>query len=93
MLKTSETKLIGKWQQHDNTFTHDDTCRRIDFLVNNYLLKIGSREDGWAILFKDPIDMRLWELTYPNSHIHGGGPPSLCCIPLLDAKTRYGNFM
>ncbi len=42
------------------------------------------------MLYRDPADNRLWELSYPNSALHGGGPPMLRNCTLLEFKLKYG---
>lgn len=54
--------------------------RRAAFLVGAYLVPVGQSSEGGATLFRDPTDLRLWELTYPNGASHGEGPPMLRCV-------------
>jgi Immunity protein 27 len=52
--------------------------------------KIGQDWSGWETLYRDPITGELWELTYPQSEMHGGGPRHLRIISLADAQLKYG---
>ena len=45
----------------------------------------------WSVLFRDPGDGRLWELTYPESGSQGGGPPRLTCIDADVARKKFGS--
>jgi immunity protein 27 of polymorphic toxin system len=44
----------------------------------------------WSKLYLDPVDGGYWELTYPQSEMHGGGPPQLVHISADAAKIKYG---
>lgn len=64
------------------------TSSRIFRLTENYLQKII--DNGWERLYIDPADNRLWELIYPKSEMHGGGPPLLRNIDRDMAISKYG---
>jgi len=91
-LRPEETELVGKWIMVNGKIQSDATCERIHWLISNYLRKIGiSKQWGaWETLFQDPDDRRFWEQTYPQSHMHGGGPPMLRCLSKEQAKEKYG---
>ena len=55
----------------------DSICKRIDWLINNYLEQIAVNSDNWSALYKEPSNENYWGLSYPQSHMHGGGPPML----------------
>ncbi len=90
MIDSQESSLIGRWLSDGSRVVADETCHRIDRLVADHLVLIGHSPDGWSTLFRDPSDGRLWERTYPDSHSHGAGPPSLCCVSLAQARAAYG---
>lgn len=85
-----ETELIGKWLTSAQGLTKDRAAERIDELVEHYLVELGPDSSGWDVLFRDPYDGRLWELTYPQSGLAGGGPPRLICIDVDGARKKYG---
>jgi Immunity protein 27 len=68
----------------------DTTCGRIDQLIAHELVEVSRLPSGWAVLYRDPQDARLWELTYPQGELHGGGLPRLTWIPAQEARERYG---
>ena len=75
---------------HDGTkVVEDDVSRRIRSLVAGPLQKLASAEEGWITLYLDPRDNRFWELQYPHSEMHGGGPPALICIQRTEATLKY----
>lgn len=88
MLFPDETELIGQWS--GQSIVADEVCQRIDKLIKTYLVLVANSFDGWSSLFQDPDDFRLWELIYPQSDLHGGGPPILKCIGAGDAQIKYG---
>ncbi len=53
------------------------TEQRIEWLTKQKLQPIAKDLSGWETLYRDPRDCRLWELTYPQSGMHGGGPRRL----------------
>jgi hypothetical protein len=88
----SEELLIGEWVEKDGRIVPDDACMRIVHLVSSHLQKLGTDSSGWNVLYRDPDDGRLWELTYPQSQLHGGGPPQLRRLAVQDARNSYGGI-
>lgn len=91
-LAPHETVLEGHWLEADGRVVADDAEQRISHLLRESLERLASRDDGWAILFRDPSDGRLWELTYPHGEWHGGGPRKLMCLAEDAARESYGDF-
>ena len=89
-IASSEQFMIGKWTVHDNEVSADEVCRRIESLIVEYLLHVATDPSGWESLYRDPEDHRLWELTYPQSEMHGGGPPALRQVAFEFATEKYG---
>ena len=91
-LNSDETELIGKWIADGVQVRADPTCERIQWLTSRHLQKvtISKQWGAWETLFRDPDDGRYWEQTYPQSHMHGGGPPTLKCLSKEQAKAKYG---
>ena len=92
-LELSETDLLGRWINVGERVVGDDTCKRIEWLVSEKLQKTATDASGWDTLYLDPVDGRYWELTYPNSGVHGGGPPRLTQLPAESAKSKYGTAL
>ena len=65
------------------------TQSRIQQLVSQHLQRLGTADGGWSFLFRDPKDGRYWELTYPRSEMHGGGPARLTEVTQETAQERY----
>jgi hypothetical protein len=92
-LRPEETELIGKWIVEHGQTRADSTCERIQWLAAHHLRKIAiSKQWGaWETLFEDPSDGRYWERTYPQSELHGGGPPVLRWLSKDQARIKYGD--
>ena len=86
-----ETELIGKWLNANGEAQRDATCERIEWLTKHHLRKVAVSKQwgGWETLFQDPDDGRYWERTYPQSGMHGGGPPCLMIISPEIARKKY----
>jgi hypothetical protein len=95
-LQPDETKLVGQWlPAKDGQMRADSTSERISWLTSYHLRKISvdKRWGAWETLFQDPDDGRYWEQTYPQSELHGGGPPSLQLLTRQEARAKYGNVV
>jgi hypothetical protein len=89
-LKPSETVLTGQWILQGGCPVADDVCKRILALMKSHLVEVGRDASGWNTLYRDPTDGRYWELVYPQSELHGGGPPELRCLTTDEARQKYG---
>ena len=92
-LTPQDLDLVGAWNMKGAKVVGDAACDRIEWLVANQLIQLGSDSSGWSELYRDPDDDRLWELTWPQSEIHGGGPPRLTCLSLEQARGKYGTLV
>ena len=90
-LRPDETDLVGKWVKDGNRIVADQVELRIGELIGHELKKIAVNPDagGWEVLFRDPHDGRYWELTYPQSEMHGGGPKRLTSLSPTAACAKY----
>lgn len=73
----------------DGRIAADDAAQRIEILTSEHLVPVTSTAGGWDKLFRDPSDGRFWEKTYPQSGLHGGGPPKLAVLSEKDARAKY----
>lgn len=89
-LTPTETLLEGQWHLVRKKMVADETTLRINKLTEAHLVLVATSPDGWSRLFRDPTDGRLWEHSYPASHMHGGGPPKLAVIAREAATLCYG---
>jgi len=86
----NEHELVGCWIRVDGKVDGDETCLRIEALIKEHFEYLGKDWSRWETLYRDPVDQRLWEQTYPHGEMHGGGPPALRCISQEAAKEKYG---
>ena len=68
----------------------DDTGKRMERLMQHYLLKLGAGPKDGDVLFRDPMDGRFWEWVCPAAEPHGFTLPELVCIPAAEAERKYG---
>jgi hypothetical protein len=88
-LRGDESLLAGSWTEPGAGSVHDETDRRILWLVSRRLTLLGVAEGGWRQLYRDPRDGRLWELSFPHGSLHGGGPRRLAVITTAEASESY----
>ena len=89
-LAPEEVDLRGDWVvQKDRSVVADATEQRIEWLTTQKLERIANDWSGWETLYRDPRDSRLWELTYPQSGLHGGGPRHLHVLSRDEAAAKY----
>lgn len=89
-LSSNETRLVGSWVEKGSSVVQDSVCERIRWLTDSYLEQVAVDGDNWSALYRNPDDGSYWELTYPQSYMHGGGPPTLQLVSKDDARKRYG---
>jgi hypothetical protein len=85
-----ETELAGAWLERKGSILADPVARRIEQLIDQHLVELGADPSGWEVLYRDPDDGRLWELTWPQAEMQGGGPPRLACLAIEAARSKYG---
>jgi hypothetical protein len=90
-IKPNETDLVGVWTFDGKQTSADPVESRIKDLIQHSFEKVAVSPDsgGWETLYRDPSDGRFWELTYPQSEMHGGGPMRLTNISVADAVSKY----
>ena len=89
-LSPDETVIEGHWVYGDGPPRADENCRRIEWLLECCLERLAMDSSGWETLYRDQNDRRLWELTYLQSWMHGGGPPTLRLLTTDQAREKYG---
>jgi hypothetical protein len=90
-IDSTESEIVGEWiEQSAGKVVANHSCERIDWLVKYALKEISVNGDSWEILYQNPKDGAYWEMSYPSSHMHGGGPPKLSKLSSALAKEKYG---
>jgi hypothetical protein len=77
--------LAFRW----NRAIADENELRIDWLTKDVLEEIATDRSGWEKLYRDPHDGRLWERTFPDGSMQGGGPKKLWNISTEEARQKY----
>jgi len=85
MIRADETLIEGQWASSRGCALRDANCDRILALVQSYLRRLESR-GGKGHFFKDPSDGRIWELSHPQHHLPGGGPPRLRQLSFIEVE-------
>ena len=88
-IRPDETEVVGGWETVNGAVCADVATKRIEELTRTYLNRIAVSKNGWETLYQDPADLRFWELTYPDSEWHGGGPPTLKSLSMQEANSKY----
>lgn len=87
---SGETKIVGKWIVVKGKVVGDANCKKIEKIMSsNILEKMAHTDGGWTTLYRDKTDGHYWEKTYLESHMHGGGPPTLICISEEEVKRKF----
>ena len=91
-LQANESELTGVWRFKDGRMRADVTCERIHWLIDRVFRKVADSpgSGAWETLYQDPNDGRYWERVYPQSEMHGGGPPRLNALSVEEAQKKYG---
>jgi hypothetical protein len=92
-IASNEREIRGEWLVRQGEVQADANCRRIEALLSDHLHILGTDASGWDQLYQDPDDGRYWELTYPQSELHGGGPQLLRCLTLEEVKEKYSHIV
>lgn len=88
-IRPEETMIVGSWVVEDGQVRDDAASRRIRQLVSAHLVELGRDPSGWETLYRDTTDGRLWELTYPQGEMQGGGPPLLRVVSAAESRAKY----
>ncbi|PSQ82866.1 MAG: hypothetical protein BRD44_06480 [Bacteroidetes bacterium QS_7_67_15] len=87
---TGVTRIEGESEKAPGGGLRKDAGWKLILRLTERFERLGASDGGWSILYRDPADERLWELTYPQGHLHGGGPPLLRVVSEEEAAEKYG---
>jgi len=70
-------RLKETWVLHGTRVAVEGDAIEIERLLKDELEEVSVTDGGWRTLLRSRADGRFWELSYPQSHMHGGGPRTL----------------
>jgi len=91
MIAADQNLIAGTLFLDGPVLRPDAVERRIETLVNTWLIHLADDpiSGAWLRLYKAPSDGRLWELTYPQGEMQGGGPRRLRVITPAEAAQTF----
>jgi hypothetical protein len=75
------TDLVDQWAGHGSELGVEGDTEKINALLSEELIKLSTADDGWRTLLQHRLTGALWELSYPQAEMHGGGPRRLRQLP------------
>ncbi len=73
-MSTSSKVLRDIWVNSGGDVIAEGDAGTIDDWLAGKLERIAGADGGWRILYRNRETACYWELTYPDSGLHGGGP-------------------
>lgn len=82
-------ELRDAWVSRDGKMVAEGDASRINELLAGHLVKVAIHPiyGGWRELYRHKETGKFWELDYPQSEMHGGGPRRLSELDLIDPST------
>jgi hypothetical protein len=75
-----------RWVVSGSKVHAEGDAAKIDALLSAELVRISTTDGGWRTLYRHRTTGALWELSYPQSEMHGGGPRRLRQLQLTDPE-------
>jgi hypothetical protein len=76
-MTASPKELNDFWHFDGSQMTARGDAAAIDDLLANKLEEQRTDASSWKVLYRHRETGEYWELTYPQSEMHGGGPRRL----------------
>jgi hypothetical protein len=77
-------ELREKWVWREGRLIVEGPARQIDEMLLAKLSEVAADSSGWRKLYRHNDTGKLWELDYPQSESHGGGPRRLRELNLVE---------
>lgn len=74
--------LLDVWRVVDGNVMAEGGAATISDLLADKLMKVKVDWSGWRTLYQHKETRQFWELDYPHSETHGGGPRRLSCLAI-----------
>lgn len=91
-LTPATTAIHGFWLDLGSRVEKDSGWIRIEWLLDNCLVKITESDTSIGALYRNPQDGSLWHYWRIAPHLAGGGPPALDRIEKTRAHELFGDF-
>jgi hypothetical protein len=75
--------LADHWIMRGSRMSNEGDAAKIDGLLSKELVEVAATDDGWRKLYRHRATGNFWELSYPQSEMHGGGPRRLRELALI----------
>ena len=69
--------LNDQWVLRDGRMVSEGDAAEIDRLLAQDLVFVNADASGWRKLYQNRTNGRFWELSHPQSEMHGRGPRRL----------------
>ena len=76
--------LRDTWVMHGSEIKAEGDAAKITDLLKDKLERLNVTDGGWRRLLRRSTDGSLWELSFPQSEMHGGGPRVLIELEITD---------
>jgi hypothetical protein len=76
--------LTEIWVGQGGSLVACGDATEIDRLLSQELEHLADTDGGWRKLYRRLGDETLWQLDYPQSEMHGGGPRRLQQLDVTD---------
>jgi hypothetical protein len=90
MTKSVRRSYTETWIKRGSSLVVDGDTVEIDRLLKEELEHVASTDNGWTQLFVDARGDGYWELSFPQSNTHGGGPRLLSPVSRDLVQSKYG---
>jgi hypothetical protein len=60
--------------------------------AERHLAKLKVDPVNWKVLWTNPQTGEFWKEYFPESELHGGGPPEFVKITEQEAKAEFGSW-
>lgn len=77
MASAPSSDLRDIWISEDGKMIARGDAAAIDDMLATKLEKVSSNASGWLVVYRHRETSQFWELSYPQSEMHGGGPRRL----------------
>jgi hypothetical protein len=86
-------ELRDVWSREDGKMVRRGDSATINDWLAHKLVKVRTDPTGWVTLYRHRDTGLLWELSYPQGEMYGGGPRRLRCLGNGPATADVNNSL